>query len=272
MYLFGGSTAYGYNAADAWTLGTCLWEVLSKKVPPDTRINLVNFGRPVYYSSQEAQLFRRLLEAGHVPGVAIFLDGLNDVITMAHRTDKTTFDPLIAKAVYEAQYGKPHDLQAWQWVPLVRLAYLIREKAHPAPPPPIDAPVDVGPASQFVLQHYRDNRATIQDLAKRYGVQCYFFWQPVPYYHYDRTLSLRYPDNAPVYEDLYHRCYDLMRDDQVTMWLGDALQQYGPTKHVFVDPVHYNLPFTRYLAGRMAEKLDGLQSARPVSKLGARHD
>ena len=42
--------------------------------PPPSDVNVFNFARGYYYSTQEHILFEQLLRAGHVPAVAIFIE------------------------------------------------------------------------------------------------------------------------------------------------------------------------------------------------------
>ena len=76
VFVFGGSTTFGYGVADLETVPSRLQEELREKFV--TPVSVYNFGRGYYYSTQERVLFEKLLLSGYVPNVAIFIDGLND--------------------------------------------------------------------------------------------------------------------------------------------------------------------------------------------------
>ena len=244
VYVFGGSTMWGFNTADQWTVASFLWGALQKQMP-GCKINLINFGRPMYYSSEEVVLFRRLLLAGHVPKVAIFLDGLNDVVEMAGGVDKPKFHDQLADLMQKSQSSHPSDLEKYQWVPMVRLAYTLRQRVHPtaSPTPATPQEIPVAERTAFIMQRYTANQKLAQWLGQQYGCSTYFFWQPVPYYHYDASLSGRFPVDAKLLTPLYVSCYDKVAAGLPgVIDLADTLQEYGHQK-VFVDPCHYNPTF-----------------------------
>ena len=76
IFLFGGSTTFGYGVSDNQTVASYLQEYLNEKLGQDVRV--YNFGRGYYYSTQELFLYQQLLKSGFVPDFAIFIDGLND--------------------------------------------------------------------------------------------------------------------------------------------------------------------------------------------------
>ena len=77
IFLFGGSTTFGYGVSDNQTIASYLQEYLTKNT--DSNICVYNFGRGYYYLTQERILYEQLLTSGFVPDLAIFIDGLNDL-------------------------------------------------------------------------------------------------------------------------------------------------------------------------------------------------
>src|SRR5262245_8215726 len=64
VFVFGGSTSFGYGVADRDTWPSRLQALLAKRVEGAC---VYNFAQGYYYSSQERALFERLLLSGHVP-------------------------------------------------------------------------------------------------------------------------------------------------------------------------------------------------------------
>src|SRR5262249_26348462 len=72
VFVFGGSTAFGYGVADGETIPARLGNQLG--------VAVYNFATPNYTSVQERIRFEQLLLDGHRPSVAIFIDGFSDFI------------------------------------------------------------------------------------------------------------------------------------------------------------------------------------------------
>ena len=76
IFVFGGSKTFGYGVSDVETIPSRLQEILRQTLGKP--VSIFNFGRGYYYSTQERILFERLLAEGHIPTLAIFIDGVND--------------------------------------------------------------------------------------------------------------------------------------------------------------------------------------------------
>src|SRR5690606_12542714 len=74
IFLFGGSTTFGFGEADNNTIATFLQRDLQQYA----NVVVYNFGQHVFFSGQERSLLEQLLEDDFVPNAAIFIDGLND--------------------------------------------------------------------------------------------------------------------------------------------------------------------------------------------------
>jgi len=72
IYLYGGSTTFGYNVTDEQTIAHYLQELL-----PDNYC-VYNHGRAYYYSKQENNLLINHIEEGKKINSAFFLDGVNE--------------------------------------------------------------------------------------------------------------------------------------------------------------------------------------------------
>ena len=72
IYMYGGSTTFGYNVTDQQTISQYLQNNLGENYC------IYNHGRAYYYSKQENALFFNHLEREKKIDVAIFLDGVNE--------------------------------------------------------------------------------------------------------------------------------------------------------------------------------------------------
>lgn len=72
IFLYGGSTTFGYNVTDTQTIGQYLQELLPNNYC------VYNHGRAYYYSKQENNLLINHIEEGKKINSAFFLDGVNE--------------------------------------------------------------------------------------------------------------------------------------------------------------------------------------------------
>ena len=93
VFVFGGSTMFGYGVADDETFASYLQEALGRYSAK--QVCVYNFGAGYYYSTQERLLFERLLTHGQKPDLAMFVDGLND---LWHIDDEASFADKLAAA------------------------------------------------------------------------------------------------------------------------------------------------------------------------------
>src|SRR5215831_3893922 len=75
IFVFGGSTTFGYYVSDEHTWPSYLSQILNETSEVD--IQVTNYGRGYFNPSQEAILLADLLKSGHRPSLAIFMDGVN---------------------------------------------------------------------------------------------------------------------------------------------------------------------------------------------------
>lgn len=77
VFVFGGSTTFGYGLPDDQTIPSFLQDALQQKMPSQ-KVRVYNFGRGNYYSTHERILFEQLILSGFVPNLAVFIDGMNE--------------------------------------------------------------------------------------------------------------------------------------------------------------------------------------------------
>jgi hypothetical protein len=242
VFVFGGSTTFGYGLGDRETIPARLHEALEPVC--GERVAVYNLARSNYFSSQENVLFQRLLAHGVRPAMAVFVDGLND---FAYTADEPKFTRRLAFLMDETPPQTSR--RALVNLPLARLLkrWVVRggePAAKEAEPAVIDS----------MLDRWIRNRRQIRAVAQDAGVMTLFVWQPIPGYGYDLDSHLFAADadrNLPPGSPAYDRMDRLRQvpDGPLTedfLWLADL--QRGRDEPLYVDRVHYAAGFADEIA------------------------
>ena len=257
VFVFGGSTTFGYGVTDEYTLPSRLQEHLERRYPT-LCLEVSNYGQGYFFSSQELHQFINLLKEGRVPDWAIFVDGANDTFQMSSRRDVPYFSDAV-RLLWDMRNRGPACARVdWSWLPAVQLAGAIREHIWGVPPRPApDAPLPVPDSERsgtYVAERYQQNVRMIRALCAEYRVQCRFVWQPT-FFNYDRALHplFPYPGEVPKF---WAEAYDRIRLWKAPdiLYLGDMF--VAVREKVFVDTVHYNEKWTGEIASRIADFVD----------------
>lgn len=260
VFVFGGSTTYGFDLPDDETIASYLQEC----APANNSgkfVSVYNFAREGYFSTQEAILFQQLLNAGFVPQVAIFIDGLNDF--------RAVRGPFFTERLRNLFDGK-QDHNPFQDLPMVRAAHWMAARwSKPESPTPVNSAdqnrwtnpqphkpiLDTDPGLlQSIVDRWLANKRMIEAIANDFRVRTVFVWQPVPAYKYDTRYDLFYR-SYPVYT----RCrygYELMKRLRAegklgadVLWLADL--QQDKRENLYVDTAHYTGAFSKEIAAQI---------------------
>ena len=253
VFIFGGSTAFGYGVADADTIPSQLADQLAGLLP-GKRFSVYNFATPNYDGVQERIRLEQMLLNGHVPRIAIFIDGFDEFIA-------PYYAPLMLKPFVDATNPRSGRRGLMRMVRELSRQLLGRAAADGADESRCQLP---DPAR--VLDRYFTNVRLIKAVCHAFGVRPLFVWQPVPCYRWDGEArhGAGHGGSAPLI-DCVRAGYEMMnsrRADDFTgdefLWLADM--QEGRADNLYVDADHYTPGFSREIASRIAQYLidDGL--------------
>jgi hypothetical protein len=249
IYVFGGSTTFGYGLDDAATIPVALQRHLRSFGCSD--VTVYNLARSNYFSTQERILFEQLLLEAHVPSAAVFIDGLNEFV----RADgKPKFSGRLAYFMAETRWQLA--LRALKQMPLARLLQRFVDNDEPAPLASSDS--DRERAARMVLERWNRNRQMIRAVAEANGVSPLFVWQPVPVFPPGSEVNPFLRGEAPPIPNvmLLEMGYELeAAQDRFadTLWLADLGRHLK--EPLYVDRVHYSAAFSSAIASRIAEAL-----------------
>jgi hypothetical protein len=263
VFVFGGSTTFGFALADDESIPSYLQECAVRNSGLAQPVAVYNFGRNGYFSGQEMVLFQQLLNAGLVPQVAVFIDGLNEF----WRVDG---EPLGTEKYRRFMNGDPGPspllrlplVQAFHWLS----TRWVKQRSQKSVD--YDDPAHV----RAVLEGWLANKRMIELVAQSFGVRSVFVWQPVPAYQYDFRYHFLYKPGAGHGADRrrWESGYALMDDLRAQGKLGDdvlwlADMQHDKRANLYVDHWHYTAPFCKEIATRICQALTA-PSANPPTK------
>jgi len=178
VYMFGGSTLWGYGSRDGHTIAALLSKGLGRAGAPAV---VVNFGEWSYVNGQEtAALLRELVLRRRRPDVVVFFDGLNDMELAAM--------PRYRKDASFSSYWRVMNPYAWPtdgrlilnwgkssaiWRAAVWRSYE-RGYYNPAPVPAADC----GPIAGAIAARYARSAKAVEGLGREFHFRPVFYWQP----------------------------------------------------------------------------------------------
>lgn len=252
VFVFGGSTTFGFGVADFETIPSLLQEQLNSRLGGGVKV--YNLGVGGYYSSQERVRFERHLANGIIPETVVFIDGLNEFVFERDEPGQTRF----LAAAMRGDYFFGEVRARFKQIAVVDLAHSIQRKfagSAPAPPPPDTAEQ----ANKFraICERYLRTQRLELAAAEAFGVKSCFVWQPIPVYQYDLKHFLF----DPQWTGADHKAgYEVMAAILKTnspprnfLWLADM--QASLKEGLYVDQVHYNPYMNGLIAAKIADYL-----------------
>lgn len=237
IFVFGGSTTFGYGVADGDTIVSHLQDMLRERLPYKN-IAMYNFGRGFYYSSQERALFEKLLASGQVPDMAIFINGMNEFAQIG-KAERPQFTPELEEVFTKERYQNY----------LLNLPLISRLRSlfsHQSEEP--QSQTDESEAKQIQIQggihRYVSNKKMIQAASEAFGVEPIFIWQPVPFYKFDLKYhpfsKSRNWQSVEIVGEAYHAMSRYTNQHEMGenfLYLADM--QNTAAEPLYVDAVHY---------------------------------
>ena len=257
IFVFGGSTTFGYGVTDNETIPSRLQYHLSKF---NDNIAVYNFGRGFYYSTQEKILFELLISQNIDCDIAIFVDGLNEFIHLEDEPiytyhlnqiflkdkalrSKNFFNEFIS----ETSFGRAQRVFSKFLNNSEKRINSLNDnqiRKH-----------DVA----YILSRYFFNKTNIKNLAKLYDIKCLFVWQPIPSYKYNQSYHPFAKNGYGIHEyssNGYLEFKNKYLNDENKLdflWLGNI--QENLNKRLYVDIVHYTAFFNDLISKKIMDQL-----------------
>lgn len=247
IFIFGGSTAFGYGVPDDQTIASHLQDFLSAGALKKAAA-VYNFGRGHYYSTQERILFEQLVAAHRLPDVALFIDGLNEFFYYENEGTAVSksFEKFLAGDIRQLWFKelrkRSRVIQTFRVIRKTVKDGLFDRDMGPAK----ERYRDSHPAKLMrCIERYTLNKRMIEAVSSSFNTKSIFVWQPVPTYQYDLTLhpfgkagfgrhgysAVGYPmmweyvQNHPLGENFLW-CAQIQKDTQEALYVD--LAHYSP--------------------------------------------
>ena len=262
VFLFGGSTTFGYGVPDNQTIASYLQEYLTQKLGHDVRV--YNFGRGYYYLTQERLLYEQLLKSGFVPDLAIFIDGIND---FAFNNN----EPIFTDRLRELFATRTVDMMSKliSMTSLGQAAGIVQDKiASLFPKEKIkelhelqrsDSKKEKSCSSvkdDKVINRYLFDKKLIEAASNIMGVKSVFILQPNPFYDYDKSYFPFLDEESSTLEHCYLHMANFIREHPMGnnfIWCADI--QRDLKQPLYVDQIHYSASFSKIFAEVIANQL-----------------
>lgn len=265
VFVFGGSTTFGYGESDNLTIPSHLQGYLREIMQSD-QVFVYNFGRAFYFSYQERLLFENLINQGIRPSLAIFIDGLNEFYNWdgqpADYSRCVKPDTVLDRLGY-ALSCQSSGLCLPAQVAADKLGDRLRQSVTPTPlfTQPTPPPGDDETTNQAIVDRWLENKGSIEQIATQYGIPTLFVMQPVPAYGYDLQNHLFVSDLADLgISARPHWGYQLWEAryaDPTATWTKNVLNltRLGEdnTGAIYLDGVHYTAGFMDEIAQAIAQ-------------------
>jgi hypothetical protein len=255
VFLFGGSTMWGYNLPDDETIAAHLQRRLDAGDGAAWRVR--NYGVCASYSKFERQLFESLLAGGARPAAVVFIDGLNEFCRLPLNRPRE-----------DGFRGGEGDPAGRRESPL--LAWLTGRPATAQRRPrkgelrPYTAE-DIRRAATELVMNWR----MIHAVCDRFGIPCLLILQPIPVYgrslddHLFLTEAQLHGDRS--YYLAARSGYELLAAERMLADVPHAdlhrLTVDGPG---YVDTCHYSSAFSDRLAGEIARWISEQAARAPA--------
>ncbi|MBW2422117.1 MAG: SGNH/GDSL hydrolase family protein [Deltaproteobacteria bacterium] len=259
VFMFGGSTTFGYGVPDDQTIPSYLQQRLSQET--HSPVYVYNLGHGDYKLRHEYALFSRMLGQGLVPDLAVFMDGVNEFVKPPQ--------PHLSRLHAIMNRHRRSRLPPSGWIhslPMARLARSVMNSLDEMSLTTFDETTfDVPEMTRAVLEEYLAIKKKIEGVALRHDVPVAFVWQPVASYDYDveqhpfwQSESSEYVLELGFAAYGYREVERLARSNEIGdnfFWCADAAA--GVEGVHYVDLMHYSAIMHEHMANLIGDFLLG---------------
>ena len=267
LAVFGGSTTWGTGARDEFTIPSHISKLLAARYPH--RFRVINYGQDGYVSTQEVITLLREIQMGRAPEVAVFYDGYNEIFTTmqagAAGLPMNEYNRLHEFNILHPSRTRDFYFEVLSRTNTFQLIQGIRESLWPqvVVADSLEGK-DTEALAQDVVRVYANNLKFLSVIAKQFGIDVRFYWQPaiftkVPATQAEATII----QSTPHFAAFYRQVQDTMRQDKSIVGhpnFRDISRLLDGSKTAFIDTIHVtelaNEAIAREIVAGLKDNLD----------------
>ena len=266
IFMFGGSTLWGWGVRDRYTIPSQLVEALAKH---KVKAEITNFSEPGYVSTQEVIDLITQLQRNNIPDLVIFYDGVNDVYA-AFQSGVAGIPQNEWKRKLEYnlsnRYTKLRRLFLLMSLDEFYLGKKIKElstklELNPTKRKNIDG------LEKEIVEIYLNNLKIVDGISIVYRFKTMYYWQPVIYYKKILTNFEEYYNHDEEMKKLYFKTYGILQKEKPTLAKYNFYDISGiladSKESLYIDYCHVNEEGNKEIAERIAnDVLDVIQTIK----------
>ncbi len=279
IMMLGGSSLWGFGARDDRTIPSLIARELHER---GFRVEVRNLAEIGYVSTQEVVALLRELQSGYRPDLVIFYDGVNDTtsallegeagVTTNERNRRLEFNirqspvrlggAMVARLIVESA--------AYRFAQAVgRQLAKVRGTAGASTPTGAR-----GDLAAEVVRRYRANIEIVDELARGFGFDVLYFWQPVVFGKASPTEYERHEAEKLAWaEEFFADVYEAVRGSRELRdhrGFHDLSREFSRSDElVFIDFCHTTEAGYARIAGTMLGPIASVLRARTASSAPA---
>ena len=260
VFTFGGSTMWGTGSPDWGTIPAYLQSGL--KAMTTKPVCMLNFGESAWVSTQSVIQLMLELQSGNVPDLVIFYEGANDVYA-AYQSGRATHQNLNQLTAKLEQSKSPPP--SVTWIKSTSSFYVLNRLMATLRPKPRESTnlinyktmgIDTATLTDSMVETYIGNYEIVSALARKYGFEALFFWQPQIAVG-EKSLTneelemKRDLDPAVIefYQSVYHRVQQVAKKYKNLYYIADTFD--SAKSQIYIDQVHVTPVGNRLIAERI---------------------
>tara|TARA_B100001123_G_scaffold331128_1_gene373332 strand:+ start:540 stop:1649 length:1110 start_codon:yes stop_codon:yes gene_type:complete len=250
IWLFGGSTTFGYGVKNDETIAANLERQL------DNQYRVINFGSGYYYSTQERILFNNLLLQLPAPHAAIFIDGVND-LGRAYNFDETINSNNIKYKLAKTSNDdiKDYFKERFYRLNIVRLISEFKSKKKKVHSTSNLSEAEISKLVNVLVNNQKINQA----VGKMYNVKLVNILQPAPIYSDSYSTSRVPKEFLSTYIDKFDLKnvklgYQIYLSKKYNLAIN--LSKLKIKEPMFIDMFHYSPEFNGAIAKVIISELE----------------
>ena len=256
IFMFGGSTLWGWGVRDRYTIPSQLVEALAKH---KVKAEVTNFSEPGYVSTQELIDLIIQLQRGNVPDLVIFYDGVNDVYA-AYQSGVAGIPQNEWKRELEYnlsnRYGQLRKLFLLMSMDEFYLGRKIKELSQKFELNTTKRKIADG-LEKEIVGIYLNNLQIIEGISRAYSFKTMHYWQPVIYYKKELTNFEDFYNHDGEMKQLYFKTYDILNMEKSILARYNFYDVSGifadAKQSLYIDYCHVNEEGNKEIAERMAK-------------------